>query len=246
MNIRLLVLLQLIVVSSVSAQSESSFFYAKADIAGVFLKLLGPTLSNEEITSFEVKRWALPAIDVGYQFSAKVAAGVNITPAFNISIEEHWGLSYAPLDGALKLQYNTPFIISLYTKYYPFAKGLYASAALQYLDQTNYNMHLSPLMDELIIGEQSYASAAIGKWNYKSALTAAFQLGYTWQVKLKYLIDLGIQVPIINAPFHENIQLSLVDGTMVAPSDLLIAQKRVEEETFYYPVQFRIQFGRVF
>jgi len=239
---QLLTLLLGIALSSTYAQSTYDYF-VKADFSGSFLKAFGQTLSNEEITTYDIKNWAVPGIEMGKVITPKFQVSLSFTPSFKVHIEEQWGLGNGPSDADLSLDYKTPLIISFNGRFYPFTKGLYGAASLQYLSSARYAMRLVPQESSLAIGNGEYASAVIGNWDYKSALTAAISLGWTFSFARRLIVDVGIQVPIIPGPFHENIVLALENGQAIENADREFAERRIEDETFYYPVQFRIQLG---
>ncbi len=216
----------------------------RLDLSGIVLKTLGPIISDEEITSFKVKRWFIPGLAITRPVNKKVVVGLSLTPAYKVEMEEQWGLSNQPLDGDLELNYSTPFIIALNGQYYPFRKGLFLGAGVQYLSKSDYEMRLTPVGQNLIVGGSPYASAARGEWNYKSALAPALSLGYTQKWKGGWVAEFSFQVPIFSSPYHEDISVELDNGDTIAEQDLRFAQQRIRDEVFYYPVQLRIQIGR--
>jgi hypothetical protein len=178
------------------AQNKDQSFEVKFDFSGAFLKALGPAISNEEITTFEVSRWMIPGIAIDKTVSNKLSIGISVTPSYNIHMEESWGLGIQPTDGNLSLDYQTPWIISFHSKFSPFGNWFYLGVGLQYLAAADYSMLLIRKSPTLLIGQNSYSADVSGEWEYKDALTPAISLGGKFVINEKILVDIGIQIPV--------------------------------------------------
>ena len=91
-------------------------------------------------------------------------------------------------------------------------------------------MQFTRIRNEVLIGNNSYATYLDIEWNSENLSTGALGLGYTF-VALNFRDD-------------ENIIITPTDPTaIILPSDIALAEQQIQDETFYGPIVLYLNLG---
>ncbi|WP_258104868.1 hypothetical protein [Marinoscillum sp. MHG1-6] len=210
----------------------------------MFLRTLGNTLADSEVDELIVKDWGWPGITIGYHLNPRLHVGYAFQPNRNLVLKEPWTFGEDVKDGNIVVDHNTGTAHSLEGRYFPFKFDLYAAVFLTHVTKAKYNMDFDMINTTMVIGQNSYATDIYAEWNFKSLSTIGIGLGYNFVHRSGLSFDIGLGVPIaLSAPFHRNISLQSIQGVTIDQTDLESAKRRIEDEMFFFPIQFHFNLG---
>jgi len=213
-----------------------------ANFSGLFLDIAGNGLADPTVDELKVNSWA-PGFSLGYHFNRFIYVGYSFYSPLDMTLKESWGLTFRALDANIVLDHQTGAIHNLETRFSPFKFGLYASLGYTNIGKVDYQMQFTQMNEEVLIGDNSYATDLDIKWNSKNLSTAALGIGYTYVAKSGFSFNLGISVPL-SFPDDENIIITLTDLSVnILPSDITLAEQHIQDETFYGPVMINLNLG---
>ena len=212
--------------------------------SGVFLKTLGNTLADSEVDELIVKDWKLPGISVGYHLNKKWYIGYAFQPNRNLILKEPWTFGESENDGNITVDHNTGTFHSLEGRYFPFKFDLYGAVFLTHISKAKYKMDFDRMNVDMVIGQNSYPTDLNADWNFKSLSTIGVGLGYNYVHKSGFSFDIGLGIPIpFSNPLFENISVKSVQGLTIDQADIESAKEKIENEQFYFPIQFHFNIG---
>lgn len=214
------------------------------NFSGAFLKTFGQALSDPEVDEFDAEDWLWPGIDIGYHLNKTFFIGYSFQPSRTQILKEPWSLAFGARDANINVNYQSGTYHNLNLRISPFNNGFYASASLVIIPEADYRMEVKRINSELGIGQNTYPTDVEMEWNFKSASTFGFGLGYNHIFNNGLSLAFGVLVPFISAPFYENISLNAVENEIIInPQDESLAIQKLRDETFFYPIQINLRFG---
>lgn len=212
--------------------------------SGVFLKVFGNKLADSEVDDLKVQKWGVPGISLGYHLNSKLYVGYAFQPNRNLVLKELWTFGENGKDGNITVDHNTGSSHSLVGRYFPFKFDLYGTLFFTHITKAKYEMQFNRTGSQMTIGQNAYPTDILANWNFKSLSTIGVGLGYNYVHKSGFSIDIGIGIPIpFSEPLHENILIKSQQNISILPTDLESAKKKIENEQFYFPVQFQFNLG---
>jgi len=212
--------------------------------SGIFLKTFGNILADREIDELSIKKWGIPGLSIGYHFNKRLYLGYSFQPNRNLILKEPWTFGENENDGNIIVDHNTGSFHSIEGRYFPFQFDLYGSLFLTHVSKASYNMDFNRIGNSMVMGSNSYETNIEADWNFKSLNTIGIGLGYNFVHKSGFSFDLGLGLPIpLSAPLHENIEINSVEGILIEQSDIENGKSKIENELFYFPVQFHFNIG---
>ncbi|MEQ9413577.1 MAG: hypothetical protein RIF39_07085 [Cyclobacteriaceae bacterium] len=240
-----IVFLSTLIYSSIIAQNRvEKPIQIQLNGSGIFLKTLGSTLADSEVDELTVMNWEIPGLSIGYHINKRLYIGYSFQPNRNLILKEPWTFGENEKDGNIVVDHNTGTFHSLEGRYFPFKFDLYGSLFLTHITKARYEMDFDRIGPDMILGHNSYPTDIKADWNFKSLSTIGIGLGYNYVHKSGLSFDIGLGIPIpLSEPLFENISIQSVQGLTINPVDLSSAKEKIENEQFYFPVQFHFNIG---
>lgn len=235
----------LLFTTTLSAQNRTEKpIQINLNASGLFLKALGSTIADSEITDLEVNNWVAPGLSIGYHLNNRIYVGYSFQPNRNLILKEPWTFGDGENDGTISLDHNTGSFHSLEGRYFPFNFGLYGALFLTHVSEGKYEMEFKSEESGMAIGENIYNTDLDAEWNARALNTIGFGLGYNYVHRSGFSFDLGLGLPIPNSkPLYENITVSSIQGITIESADITSAETKIENELFYFPVQLHLNLG---
>ena len=217
----------------------------QANLSGVFLKTVGPALADSEVDDLQVQNWGWPGLSLGYHLNRAIYVGYSFQPNRNLILKESWGFTTEVKDGNITVDHNSGAFHNFDIRISPFKKlGLFGAVSYTHITEADYSMEFRRTGPTMIIGNNSYDTDMDVQWNFKSLGTLALGLGYTWIHQSGLSFTMAIQAPLASGDFYENIRYTQVNANeLVSNQDLELAEERLQDEMFYYPVQLSLNVG---
>ena len=213
------------------------------NFSGAFLKGFGNILSDSEVNHLEVSDWVLPGISVGYHYNKLIYFGYSYTPSRGLVLEESWGFGNEN-DGNITVNHATGHLHNFELRVSPFEIGFYGQVFFNHIPKVDYTMGFIRNSETMTIGENEYETDLYATWNFKAVNSVGIGFGYNWVHRSGFSANLGLAFPIIKSPYYENINLTPTNPAEdVLEADLGLAKLSLENESFYFPVQFMINLG---
>lgn len=212
--------------------------------SGLFIKAFGNTLADSEIDDLTIKKWGLPGLSIGYHLNKRFYLGYAFQPNINLILKEPWTFGTEEKDGNVTLDHNSGNFHTIEGRYFPFNFDLYGSVLLTHISKAKYAMDFDRIGNSIKFGDNSYTTDIKADWNFKSLTTIGVGIGYNYVHKSGISFDLGIGIPIpISEPLYENIEIISKQGIVLAQSDIEAGRSKIENELFYFPIQFHVNIG---
>jgi hypothetical protein len=219
-------------------------FQIQLNFSGAFLRAFGEGLSDSEVTSFKVKDWAIPGFSLGYHLNRYLYVGYAFQPTRDLTLKEPWGLTQQFNDGNIAVNYGSGTFHNIDLRLSPFKAGLYVAVSLIHVPSVDYLMDFVRTGSVVRIGLNDYNTDLEIDWKFKEITSIGFGLGYNWVHRSGFSAGLGLQFPITSAPQYQDIVITPTSSNVtILSADLATATNRLEEESFYYPIQILINVG---
>ena len=215
----------------------------QVNFSGAFLKAFGNILADSEVDHLEVSDWVVPGVSVGYHYNKLLYIGYAYTPSRGLVLKESWGFGNTR-DGNITVNHATGHLHNLELRVSPFEIGFYGQVFYNHIPKVDYSMDFQRKFATVVIGENEYETDLQATWNFKKVNALGIGFGYNWVNKKGISVNLGLAFPIIQSPFYKNIKIVPTNPAEdVLESDLGLAKLTLENETFYFPVQFTLNVG---
>lgn len=213
------------------------------NFSGVLVKSFGNTFSSSEVDHLKVTEWGLPGVSAGYHFKKLLYVGYSFTPARGFELSKEWGFNNEK-NGLINVDFTTGNLHNLELRISPFEIGFYGQLFFNYIPKVDYTMDFQRKSDVVTIGENEYETDILANWNFKSVKSLGIGFGYLWVHESGISASIGIALPIIKTPYYRNIDIMPKDQNVeILSSDLELARLTIENESFYFPIQFNLNVG---
>lgn len=229
---------------TIAAQNSTEKpFQIQLNLSGLVLNGLAEDLSRRDVISLEVKEYEMPGLSIGYHLSSKFYLGYSYHPNRNYILQEAYSFEGGPDDVLITLDHKTGTFHSLEGRLTPFGFGLYAAAFFTHVSEARYNLTGVPIGESFEISGNLYEDAVSAEWNFKDMTTFGLGLGYNHVFGNGLSFNVGAGLPMRFAKdIYDDVQVIQQDNEF-DQDDIQVIQERLQEEDFYFPVQFYANVG---
>ncbi|MEM1323996.1 MAG: hypothetical protein AAGG75_27290 [Bacteroidota bacterium] len=219
-------------------------YQLQLNAAGVFIKAFGSSLAERDVKDLDVFDWALPGVTIGFHANRHCYFGFSYQPSRRLRFRESWGFTEAVNDLDITLSHETGTFYNLEFRYSPFRSGWYAGLFFTHNPETVYRMDIRPVEEVFSVGENNYDGEWLALWDFKRVNTLGVQLGFNWIWTSGLSLNIGLGIPLVPEPYYENVRIRSVNQIgQLSPEDLALAEERILQTSFYYPIQLQLGLG---
>ena len=218
-------------------------FQLQVNLSGFALNALAEDYSKRDVISLEVKEYEMPGLSVGYHFTKKFYIGYSFHPNRNYILTEEYSFEGGASDAIITLDHNTGTFHSIEGRLTPFGIGLYFSAFYTHVSEARYDIEGVPMEDYYQVGDNLYSDALNAEWNFKDLRTLGLGVGFNQVFGNGFSLNLGAGLPLNFAKdIYDDVEV-ISDDSLFTEGDILVIQDRLQNEEFYFPVQFHASVG---